>query len=53
MQAINAGAAAYINNIISPQVSVIGYEVRNRWLIATLDSGVHMWVRNDKNYGAA
>lgn len=52
MDAINAGAAAYINSFLSPQVSVIGYEVRNRWLIATLDSGVHMWVRNDKNYGA-
>ena len=46
MEAIKSTAVLFVQNIISPQVSVIGYEVRGKWLIATLDSGVHLWVKN-------
>ena len=46
MQPIKSNAVSTVLALLSPQVSVIGYEVRNKWLVAILDSGVRLWVPN-------
>ena len=46
MHAINSNAVADINHMIGPNNKIINLEVRNKWLVATLASGVYFWVKN-------
>jgi len=46
MIAINSNALEYLNSLLDPHMKIIDLEVRNRWLRATLSSGVYFSVKN-------
>jgi len=43
---INSDALAYLKCLIGPKAEIINLEVRNKWLVALLGSGVYFWVLN-------
>lgn len=47
--AMNYNSYKYLQAIISPQVDIIDVEVRGKWIVATLSSGVHFMVINNLN----
>lgn len=46
MKAINSDAYKYLQTLIHPEVKVVDLYVHNSWLIAELNSGVTLKVKN-------
>ena len=46
MLSINSNALEYLKSFLLPTNKIIDLEVRNKWLVATLSSGVYFWVLN-------
>lgn len=47
MLAINSNALRYLKSLIDPNNEIIDLEVRNRYLKATLISGVYFSIKNE------
>lgn len=45
--AIQSISVQYVNELIGKNNKIVGLEVRGKWLIASLRSGVNLWVPNE------
>lgn len=43
---INYDSLSYLKSLLHPDVRIIDLEVHNKWLVATLSSGIRFRVKN-------
>jgi hypothetical protein len=43
---ISSNALEYLKHFLAPTCKIVDLQVRNKWLVATLSSGVYFWVLN-------
>lgn len=44
---VNYKTLEYIQNVINPHVKILDLEVCNKYLVATLSSGIFLWIVNN------